>query len=256
MQNPFRSVTDEYVERLRAYYGDRLIAIYRVGSVARGEAVPGLSDLNLLGVLHEAGPDAEGEAAWHQEAARVLAARHPELARPDTDPDFTFAPILLAEACPDEPAHEPRDDVLELHWGGELLWGEDIRDRMPACPPPRLPSAREWTARAGQILSAATERRAHLRLAGHRAAKAALTGCLAVGVAQGQGFTLLSDVIAARTSEHHPDWAAWAGEFARSFRDPPGTPEQLDALLEAAHVLLDWTGTILYAIGRPHSMRV
>lgn len=260
----FQPAMEEYVERLQAYYGPRLLSIYLAGSVAREEAVPGLSDLNLICVFGEAGKDPEAEEAWYWETTRAMEARYPDLARPDPDAVFTFTPLLLEDACPQEPPPDPRDEVLELQWGGRLLWGEEVRDWMPSCPVPRLRSAREWAARAaravnapgGSLLAQRCSGQEQLRLAGHRVAKAALTCCLAVGVAEGQGFTLLSRSIVERFAERHPDWAEWAPEFARSFQEPPATPEEFDALLEATRVLVDWTATILYAIGRPHNMRL
>jgi predicted nucleotidyltransferase len=256
VHDPFREATHDYLERLRLHHGERLLAAYLAGSVARGEAVPGLSDLNLICLFRSVPEDAEAEDAWLWETSRSLEEKHAALARPDPDAVFTVIPLLPADLFPEEPPMEPRDAVLELQWGGQLLWGEEVRDRMPACPPPRVPNAREWMTRAAAVLATAEDGKDHPRLAGHRAAKAALSCCLAAGIAEGQGFTLDSLVIAERLAERHPDWAEWAHEFARAFRDPPAEPEGLAALLEAARVLADWTATILYAIGRPHNMRV
>jgi hypothetical protein len=256
MQDPFREATRDYLECLREHHGDRLVSVYLAGSVVRGEAVPGLSDVNLICLLRETPPDAETEESWYWETTRALEDRHPALARPDPDAVFTFAPYTYAALFPPEPPAEPRDEVLELQWGGELLWGEEIRERMPSCPPPRVPSARAWLTRATRTLVTAEEGREHPRLAGHRAAKAALTCCLAASVAEGEGFTLESPVIAERFASRHPEWDAWVREFARARLDPPIDPERLASLCEAARVLVDWTATILYAIGRPHNMRV
>jgi predicted nucleotidyltransferase len=258
MHDPFRAATQEFLERLLAHYGERLLAAYLAGSVARGEAAPGLSDINLICLLQRAPEDGEAEEAWRWETSRSLEEKHPALARPDPDTLFTVIPLLPEELSPEEPPTEPSDAVLELQWGGQRLWGEEVRDRMPACPPPRVPNARAWMTRASVVLATAEECVSeHPRLAGHRAAKAALSCCLATGVAEGfSGFTLGSAVIAERFAARHPEWAEWAQEFARSFRDPPTDPQDLAALLEAARVLVDWTATILYAIGRSHNLRV
>jgi hypothetical protein len=273
MQEAFQAAIDECVGRITACHPEAPAAIYLVGSLAYGEAVPGLSDLNLLGVF----PGVESTDAvspeWLEELTAGLEERYPALSLrepddPETGPGsfplVTFSALTLAElyrpVVSDEvddlpPRERPRDDLLELQWGGKLLWGGELRGEMPPCPVPRLANARDWAARASRAVARAAEDVAYPRRAGHAIAKAALRCCLAVGVAEGAGFTLQSDLIAGRFGERHPEWDAWAKEFARARLDPPTMPERVTGMLEAARILVDWSETILHAIGRDHAMR-
>ena len=68
--NPKLEATlNEALESLKAELGDKLHSCCLYGSAVRGNAVPGVSDLNLLIVLNES------DAAAHQAVARALAGR-------------------------------------------------------------------------------------------------------------------------------------------------------------------------------------
>src|SRR5215208_4721566 len=109
---PFQEAAHDYTERLREYHGDTLVAVYLAGSVARGEAVPGFSDVNLICLLREAPEDAEAAEQWHWETTRALEDRYPSLARPDPDAVFNAVSLLPNEFAPPEPPDEPLDAVL------------------------------------------------------------------------------------------------------------------------------------------------
>jgi hypothetical protein len=273
MQDAFREAIEECSDRIIARDAESFAAIYLVGSVVRGEAVPGLSDVNLLGILRGEESSIRVSPEWIEELTAALEERSPTLRLrepddPETGPGsfplLTFGslmrvalhrPVVSVEGEDPFSRERPRDDLLELQWGGRLLWGEEVRDGMSPCPVPRLANARDWAASASRAVTQAAEDMAHPRRAGHTLAKAALRCCLAVSVAEGGGFTLDSGLIAARFGERHPDWAAWATEFARARLDPPTMPERLAGLLEAARILVDWSETILHAIGRAHPLR-
>jgi hypothetical protein len=273
MQEAFRAAIEECVGRLTARDPDSLAAIYLVGSVARSEAVPGLSDVNLLGLFRGDRSAMPVSPEWMEELTAALEERYSSLrVREPDDPEtgpgsyplVTFGALMLTELYRpvlgdgvEEPSSwdQPSDDLLELQWGGRLLWGEDLRGEMPPCPVPRLANAREWAASASQAVTRAAEDLAHPRRAGHVIARSALRCCLAVSVSEGDGYTLQSGLTADRFGERHPDWAAWAKEFARARLDPPTMPERLAGLLEAARILVDWSETILHAIGRAHPLR-
>jgi hypothetical protein len=273
MQEAFQAAIDECVGRITARHPEAPAAIYLVGSLAYGEGVPGLSDLNLLGIFPGEGPTDALSPEWLEELTIGLEEQYPALSlREPDDPEtglgsfplVTFGALTLRElhhpvtsdAVEDQVARErPRDDLLELQWGGKLLWGEELRGEIPPCPVPRLANARDWAASASRAVTRAAEDAAHPRRAGHTIAKAALRCCLAVCVAEGAGFTLQSELIAGRFSERHPEWEAWAKEFARARLDPPTMSERLTGMLEAARILVDWSETILHAIGRAHALR-
>lgn len=77
----FTEAAREYTGRLRSTLGDRLRSVVLHGSVARGEAVAGVSDVNLLvlvddvepGLLRELAPDARKWLGSHGALPLVLA---------------------------------------------------------------------------------------------------------------------------------------------------------------------------------------
>ena len=67
---PFAPVVHEARTRIAATFGDRRMhSAYLYGSIPRGTAVPGISDLDLLVALHEAPTDADRRDAAGLEAA-------------------------------------------------------------------------------------------------------------------------------------------------------------------------------------------
>ncbi|EPL14442.1 nucleotidyltransferase domain-containing protein [Pseudomonas sp. CF161] len=80
---PFQPLLDDLCRTLTAEAGALLDGIYLYGSVARGSAKPGVSDLDVTLVLHQP-PNAATLASL--EALRLaLAARHPEVVKIDFD---------------------------------------------------------------------------------------------------------------------------------------------------------------------------
>ena len=103
------------------HFGDRLVAVYVWGSVHRGEAVAGVSDLDLHAFVGGA-PDAADEA-WFQTMRHVLAAQYPG----------TFGlsrPLIAADWLGGESAAMH----FRLRYDATRLWGAD---RLPA--PESLP---------------------------------------------------------------------------------------------------------------------
>ena len=78
-QPPFDVALDAAVEAFVAHIGQDLDSIYVTGSVARGLAVPGQSDLNVFAVTHAlADPDLVLQQ-WIDAAEDEILARHPGL---------------------------------------------------------------------------------------------------------------------------------------------------------------------------------
>lgn len=75
----FRAAVSHHVEVYRAYFGERLLAVYVWGSVHRNEAVWGVSDLDLHAFIADAGREA-ADAAWYESARGEMDAQFPHLA--------------------------------------------------------------------------------------------------------------------------------------------------------------------------------
>lgn len=126
IQAPFQPLLDDLCRTLSAEAGALLDGIYLYGSVARGSATPGVSDLDVTLVLHQ---PADAAAAATLEALRLsLAARHPEVVKIDFDigsRDQVLAPANL------------------FSWGYWLkhhcrcLWGNDLAPHFTPFKPSR-----------------------------------------------------------------------------------------------------------------------
>ncbi|MBG7005778.1 nucleotidyltransferase domain-containing protein [Pseudomonas aeruginosa] len=115
-QAVFRPLLDDLRRTLaRPPFERALHSVYLYGSVARGEAIAGRSDLDLTLVLRD--PPSSELAAQLETARLTLQARHPEVSKIDFDIGH------LAEA---------RDPANRHSWGYWLkhrcrcLWGEDL----------------------------------------------------------------------------------------------------------------------------------
>jgi predicted nucleotidyltransferase len=72
MKKPLETTLAEITEELRKAQGPNLVACYVYGSAVRGNAVEGISDINLLIVLEKS------DATAHQAIAQIFSA-HPEV---------------------------------------------------------------------------------------------------------------------------------------------------------------------------------
>ncbi len=127
---PFQAVYLDLIDDLRtalhAQAGELLDGIYLYGSVARGEAVPGVSDLDVTLILrHRPAPR---DTSMLEALRLALAARHPEVSKID----FNIGTRIDALA----PRH--------LHsWGYWLkhhcrcIWGNDLSRCFTPFPPSR-----------------------------------------------------------------------------------------------------------------------
>jgi hypothetical protein len=172
-----------------AFGPGRLHSAYLYGSIPRGTAVPGVSDLDVLLALHDEPADADHAAARRLEEA--LDARFPQL---------NGAGILLASTA------KLLSDVERHDFGWFVaclctpLAGEDLAARLPRYRPTAL-LARETNGDFGDILPAWRDRLCTERTeAGLRA--------LSRGVGRRTvrtGFTLVM-----------PRWGGWTSDLAES----------------------------------------
>lgn len=112
----WQQMLDETVAALRTALGNNLDSIVLYGSAARGDFVPGVSDLNLLIVLNESTP------AAHEAMAGVLRGR------PGVEPFAIGKPGLLrtARAFPSK--------FAAIRRRGRTVYGSNPLDGMPHFP--------------------------------------------------------------------------------------------------------------------------
>ena len=172
-----------------AFGPGRLHGAYLYGSVPRGTAVPGVSDLDVLLALRGEPGDADRAAARRLEDA--LDARFPQI---------DGAGILLAAAA------TLLSDLERYDFGWFVaclctpLLGEDLAARLPRYRPTSL-LARETNGDLGDLLPGWRER---LRQAGPDAAPRALGRSVSRRIVR-TGFTLVM-----------PRWGGWTSDLAES----------------------------------------
>lgn len=122
-QAAFRPLLDDLRRTLARPPFERAVhSVYLYGSVARGEAITGRSDLDLTLVLRD--PPSPELAAQLETARLALQARHPEVSKIDFDIGHL---------------DQARDPANRDSWGYWLkhrcrcLWGEDLASDLPPC---------------------------------------------------------------------------------------------------------------------------
>jgi predicted nucleotidyltransferase len=175
--------------RITDTFGTRLHSAYLYGSIPRGTAVPGVSDLDLLVVLNDAPADADHAAARAIEA--VL--------------DDAFAQINGAGVVLSSTASSLSE--LERHDGGFFLaclctplLGEDLAGQLPSYRPTGL-LARETN---GDLALVLPRWRTRAAAASTDADRRALSRALARRLVR-TGFTLIM-----------PRWGGWTSDLERS----------------------------------------
>lgn len=124
-QAAFRPLLDDLRRTLARPPFERAVhSVYLYGSVARGEAITGRSDLDLTLVLRD--PPSPELAAQLETARLALQARHPEVSKIDFDIGHL---------------DQARDPANRDSWGYWLkhrcrcLWGEDLASALPPLRP-------------------------------------------------------------------------------------------------------------------------
>ena len=206
----FRPVVDSARARIAATFGGpRLHSAYLYGSIPRGTAVPGVSDLDLLIVFRDEPTAADRAAATAAEAALD-----------DAHPRITGAGIVLGSVPATLSELERYDGGFFVACLCTPLLGEDLAARLPRYRPTSL-LAREtngdlhlvlprWRARAAEAVTDA-DWRTLSRIVGRRLART--------------GFTLIM-----------PRWGGWTSDLDQSAelfayyypqRDYPGRADQM-----------------------------
>lgn len=112
----WQQLLDDAVEALRVALGNNLFSVVLYGSAARGDFVPGVSDLNLLIVLNESSPLA------HESLAQVLRSR------PNVEP-FAISRLELLRTVRAFPGK-----FGAIRRTGRTVFGADVLDGVPRFP--------------------------------------------------------------------------------------------------------------------------
>ncbi|WIX31670.1 nucleotidyltransferase domain-containing protein [Salinicola sp. JS01] len=225
LQPSFAGTVDAVCRALADQLGAGLDSVYVYGSVARGEAIPGTSDLDLTLLLaHPLTPAAQADL---EQLKATLEGRHPEVSKIDFDVG------TLDDAL--SPAHR-------YSWGYWLkhqcrhVWGPDRRHALPRHTPSRTIALAvngdfpQVLARYRQRLAEAgtpNERRRLQREAARKLIRATHTLCHPDETRW--PVTLEEHVTLA--VERYPERADDLGYFLRMARDPDGDADAFDARL-------------------------
>jgi hypothetical protein len=210
---------------MAAEFGPALHSGYLYGSVARGNAVPGRSDLDLLAVLHE--PPGEADAAAAARIEATLLAQFPSLT--GAKPGLTHVAEVFAPA-------ERYGLVLFLRDFAVCLTGTDLRPGLPRSRPSAEVAAGlhgdtpEVIERGGRTLrdpgAGPEARRRAARIVARRLVQAAF----AVVMASDHVWATVLEEQAALAGAAVPEWADDARLAAAQGRDPD--PEVVAGLLD------------------------
>jgi uncharacterized protein len=233
--------------RLNEVFGPRMHSAYLYGSIPRGTAVPGVSDLDALVALHTA-PNEEERGR-----ARAL---HEEI-------DTAFPQVegggILLEGVPN------LTSALELHDGGFFvaclctpLTGPDLSRQLPHYRPTTL-LAREtngdlhlalprWRTSADQAATE-TERLRLSRSVSRRLVRAGFTLVMPAWGGWTSDLNLAADVFGHYCPDRHRQMRA----AAHTARHPSADPEHLRALVEdlAPWLAAEYTATHGFKAPRP-----
>jgi uncharacterized protein len=222
----YRGVPQAAAAQLGRELGPRLHSGYLYGSVVRGNAVPGRSDLDLVAVLLTP-PDAADRLA----AGRVeqgLVARFPIV------PTAGVALTHLGEVRSARQRYGLQVFLREL---SVCVYGADLRPGLPRTRPSAAVAAafHEDTplvlARARDALRTRTDPEA-VRRASRTAARRMVQGGFAVVMARDGVWATVLEEQAAAVAAAFPRWAAAAGQAAEQGRRPVADPDAVAALLE------------------------
>ncbi|MEU0492494.1 nucleotidyltransferase domain-containing protein [Nocardiopsis sp. NPDC006139] len=205
----FAPVVEAARERITAAYGDALHGVYLYGSIPRGTARPGRSDLDLMLVFHEPPTGADREAARRIEAELDAAFEQ-----------IDGAGILLEDAA--AVRADPDDNGFFVACLCTPLLGADLADELPAYRPTSL-LAREtngdlhlfperWRAAA----DGGEDPRAVVR----RAARKTIRSAFTLVMPYWGGWTSDLERSAEIVARYHPRWTADLRRTAAAALDP------------------------------------
>ena len=226
VQPAYRGVPEAAADLLVRELGPRLHSGYLYGSVVRGNAVPGRSDLDLVAVLWTPAEAADRFAASRVE--RGLVARFPLLAS---------AGVALSDLHEVRSPRQRYGLQVFLRDLSVCICGEDLRPGLPRTRPSAAVAAafHEDTplvlARARETLRAGADPEA-VRRACRVAARRMVQAGFAVAMARDGVWATVLEEQAAAVGAAFPEWAEAVRCAAEQGRRPVADPEAVAELLD------------------------
>jgi hypothetical protein len=214
LQPEYQGVPDAAADLLADEFGPRLHSAYLYGSVARGNAVPGRSDVDLIAVLLAAPTDEDRVRA--DRVARALVERFPVL--------FSAGVGLTHLQEVRSPAQRYSGQVF-LRELAVPIWGQDLRPSLPRTKPSAAVAAgfhadtHAVLARARQELGTSTDPEV-IRRACRIAARRMVQVAFAVVMAREGVWATVLEEQAAAVGAAFPQWAEAARRAAEQGRRP------------------------------------
>ncbi len=133
----FRSAAEAHAREYYVLFGQRLAAIYVWGSVHRWEAIPGVSDTDLLPFIGD--PFRNEDESSFCEAQNKL------------DHEFPSAKAFVRPRPVAVLTERGRAYQLRLHYDATLIWGEELGADLPLIPPDAA-WAKEWIKSPSELI--------------------------------------------------------------------------------------------------------
>jgi hypothetical protein len=255
----FRRAIRRSVQEYVAHFGERLVAIYVVGSVHRNEAVPGVSDLDIYAVIADAFSETDEE--WRQQEdpgglerefgsgcgvgsamsmASLFGPPPPAGVKwYDVPEGFAFPPDMVSTL------------LMYRRYDATLVWGRDITAGLAIPPPDRRWAKEEFLGlwdlirdfaglpNEGRFDPDPLLKQPSLQL--RKLARHAVYGgvLLLIGLGEFRSFRG-ADVIPA-LERRFPEWTGWLEETRGLYIEPQETtPEEVAAYLSRLLTWLEW----------------
>jgi hypothetical protein len=227
VQPEYRGVPDAAAGLLANEFGPHLHSAYLYGSVVRGNAVPGRSDLDLIAVLRAAPTDEDRVRAGRVE--RALVERFPVL---------VSAGVGLSHLQEIRSPAQRYSGQVFLRELAVCIYGQDLRPSLPRTKPSAAVAAgfhadtHAVLARARETLATSTDPEVIRRTCRVASKRMVQVGFAVVMAREGVWATVLEDQAAA-VGAAFPQWAEAARHAAEQGRRPVADADVVGELLDS-----------------------
>jgi predicted nucleotidyltransferase len=242
VQPEYEPVPAQVARALGAAFGSRLHSGYLYGSVVRGNAVPGRSDVDVLAILRAAPSDDDRAAA-----ARV------EHALTDAFPVLLGAGVAITHLGEVRSPSERYGLQVFLRELCVCVLGDDLRPGLPRTRPSAAVAAAFHAdtplvlARARRTIETSAGPEA-VRRACRVAARRMVQGAFALVMARDGAWATVLEDQAAAVSTAFPEWAEATGRALEQARRPVADPDSVRELIDT---LGRWVGDGLAGLPPP-----